>query len=68
MEGNLKCLRCQEEMTEVNINTGGGAFLIEKKGSGFFKGTYSGVLSLVCTKCGHVELMVKNPGIFKEEK
>lgn len=64
---NRNCLRCQEEMAEVDINPGGGAILIETRKSGFFKGKISGVSAFICTKCGYVELVADHPSIFKAE-
>lgn len=66
---NRNCLRCQEEMTRVSVipGGGGGALLIEKMKSGFFKGKTSGVHAFVCTQFGYVELVAENPAIFKEK-
>ncbi|WML56247.1 hypothetical protein [Neobacillus sp. PS2-9] len=54
-------------MTEIWVNPGGGAIIIEEAKKGFVKRKTSGVDGFVCTKCGQVELVARNHEVFKVE-
>ena len=60
-----KCLRCQTEMVEdLNIMVSNGAYGVDVREKGMFKGSLGKVKCAVCPACGYLETYIdKTDGI-----
>lgn len=60
-----KCLRCQTEMVEdLNVMVSNGAYGVDVREKGMFKGSLGKVKCAVCPACGYLETYIdKTDGI-----
>ena len=60
-----KCLRCQTEMVEdLNVMVTNGAYGVDVREKGMFKGSLGKVKCAVCPACGYLETYIdKTDGI-----
>lgn len=60
------CLRCKTEMIEnLEIYVSNGAYGIDVRQKGFFKGTLGKIKCAVCPECGYTETFIENPEKIK---
>ena len=62
-----KCLRCQTEMVEdLNVMVSNGAYGVDVREKGMFKGSLGKVKCAVCPACGYLETYIDNPDSIRE--
>ncbi|SMD15269.1 hypothetical protein [Sporomusa malonica] len=57
------CTNCNVEMKNALLSANGGYVLVEEIKKGF-GAKVCGVVTYVCPKCGHIELVAERPEIF----
>lgn len=60
----IKCLRCNEVM-KLSESTKGSELMLYSTGLLFTKKTEADIM--VCPKCGHCELIARDPSIFNKK-
>lgn len=64
-----KCLRCEETMVEnLEIFVTNGAYGIDVREKGIFKGSLGKIKCAVCPKCGYTENYIENTENIKNLK
>lgn len=64
-----KCLRCESEMYEnLEVMVSNGAYGIDIREKGLFKGSLGKIKCAVCTKCGYIENYIEDIGKIKDLK
>ena len=62
-----KCIRCQTEMVEdLNVMVSNGAYGVDVREKGMFKGSLGKVKCAVCPTCGYLETYIDNPDSIRE--
>ena len=64
-----KCLRCESEMHEnLEVMVSNGAYGIDIREKGLFKGSLGKIKCAVCKKCGYVENYIEDVEKIKDLK
>ena len=62
-----KCLRCQTEMVEdLNVMVSNGAYGVDVREKGMFKGSLGKVKCAVCPACGYLETYIDKTDDIRE--
>ena len=62
-----KCLRCQAEMVEdLNVMVSNGAYGVDVREKGMFKGSLGKVKCAVCPACGYLETYIDKTDDIRE--
>ena len=62
-----KCLRCQAEMVEdLNVMVSNGAYCVDVREKGMFKGSLGKVKCAVCPACGYIETYIEKTDSIRE--
>ena len=62
-----KCLRCQAEMVEdLNVMVSNGAYGVDVREKGMFKGSLGKVKCAVCPACGYIETYIEKTDDIRE--
>ena len=62
-----KCLRCQTEMVEdLNVMVSNGAYGVDVREKGMFKGSLGKVKCAVCPACGYLETYIEKTDDIRE--